>query len=396
MLPCRRVFLINMRCFQIKLVIGGNKVQGVISFITDQLFNIFVGIFSLLIMLSIFIYQEWRERRQRNRETLRLTEEIVNILIRNCINNGISLSQVNLKALIDGFVLLKNCKLNCSLGELLMMVYAKVYENEHISKEVRPGLLKDIEGAMDDAFHYEPNAYVKYGGSTSYSAIIPFTSSILVALALFIIKFKNELQFGQSNEQIVLIAPLLIIGVILTVGSIFILTRNKLLMKLLDILGDIIYPRRKEIDNDSFSQYDKSREPINLSNEKPKKEVKLEQISLNGAIIMEMLEQKTIIEKLLRELYYVHFNERPKFPIMRIVASLRDENLINSESSDLFRYVFSNVNKMVHESEFAISKEAAEKITSSMKVFASEIYDSLEERRKKKVMEQTMETNKSA
>lgn len=106
-------------------------------------------IISLPLAIIFFIYQEYRTRRSHAREVLRLRDEITSLIIRNHVNNEVHVSKIDLQVIISRFEIFKNCRLKMSNIEIIKIVYAKVYENEHISNVMRLQLLKELEEIMN-------------------------------------------------------------------------------------------------------------------------------------------------------------------------------------------------------------------------------------------------------
>ena len=338
--------------------------EAIVKFITNQLFNIGTALFAIILTIGIFIYQEWKNGKQKSRETIRLTEEIVNTIIRNSINSGISLSKVNLKALLDGFVLLKNCELNCGLDDLLKMVYAKVYENEHISKEIRPTLLKDIEDVMTSSQFEVVGNGNKRMGSIFMSANTAIISATLISILILLAIQTIEPQLPNINPKTLSPLPYVLASLIM-----LILIRTPRFERGLNILLEKNKVKTKQT-NMPVEDFKEPSIPLESS----KEEIKLQQVMTNSDVVMKVYEQRAIIEGLLKEIYQLALKQRMIYPVTRAVSQLTEAKIIDESLREFFRFWYAKSSIAVHEPEQFSSVEEIERLINNLKHLASDLH----------------------
>lgn len=322
------------------------------EFIISAQFGIGMTILGVFLTIMFFIYQEWRSRKQQDKESLRLTEELVNLIIRNCINNNLALKEVDLGLLIDGFILIKNCKWSYSLEEILKMVYAKVYENEHISKEIRPTLLKDIEDKIIE-LEYESHNLEMVTDNKDRFLITPFPILVATVITVFVsfITFKIDPKLLVNENIIVILAIPLFLALITSIGL------PKFSLQMLESINRILFGEQNTI---TFKEDSK----INFSDigvKAPTEEVKIESLTNNSSMIKEILNQKFILEKLIKNLYSIVFPQTKGYPpFIRQLDKLFTEGILDESLMIELRKCFQEINYYLHNDEESIHRISIE------------------------------------
>lgn len=182
--------------------------QNFLSNIIEQS-NMILGVVSVVITIGLAIIQERRKSKELDKETIRLTDEIVMIIIRNCLSN-ISIKHVDLNILIEGFGKIRNGCLKYNAKTIMTMVYAKVYENDHLSEMDKKSLLTEIEyelRTIDEVINK------KTSNSDSGSVTLPAAITI-GTMALIFYTLENALDLSSTNLNDLNV--LVIIALILT------------------------------------------------------------------------------------------------------------------------------------------------------------------------------------
>ncbi|MCZ8537112.1 hypothetical protein M9R32_07975 [Paenisporosarcina quisquiliarum] len=182
---------------------------------------------SLIIAIIFFIYQEFSKARNKTKETLRLKDEFINMIIRNHINSNLEIAQVDFDIVISGFEKLKSCKLIYSKKDFLEMIYAKVSDNEHIESRIRINILKQTKAVLTDV-SLEENEN-KVNSSKFYMLFATFGASS-ISLILMIIASGLVIK-----EDILPDNPLMIVTII-SIFTIIFLKAQPILDKILELL----------------------------------------------------------------------------------------------------------------------------------------------------------------
>lgn len=292
------------------------------SFILSDEFNISVSLFSLFLGIVFFWYQEYRQRKAVDRETIRVTEEFVNLIIRNCVNKKILLSDIDLSFMLEGLVLIKNCDLKYNLQEVVKMVYARVYENEHISDEVRKNLLREIEQYLNELLsNYE------YLNKEKYQPTIRsiFLSFSMVAVGIVVPLIINKYAYIESNSLVFT----LVLSVLVVFTSMFTARTIKLLFLFFNDKKTQSKPQPK-------SRPPEIPPPSQISQDTNTNEVHLSNLIRNENIVIEVFKQRFIFEYLIEEVnvHIVPEEKQQWLPFHRKVGMLRERGIITIELSD--------------------------------------------------------------
>jgi hypothetical protein len=296
-------------------------------------------IISLVLAVIFFAYQEHRSRREHAKETLRLRDEITNLIIRNHVSNGVPVSRIDLQVVIDGFESIKNCSLKVSTVEVIEMVYAKVYENEHLGNSMRGELLKELEDILSNysigLLEDQPNR--------DQDIIINPRISALIAIPIlsFIMAFGNFLSYIKDLNTIFVNVLMLALVLLYLYAA----------PAIHSVLEKFIEGKDRKKENSQFSEkvLQINQSEIKLPKFDESEEVTFEQLFDNKEDIYEVFGQRVILEKLLRNLYLEVFQEETKFPVSKIISLLARENILNENLTYPLRRAYQYSNFVIHE-----------------------------------------------
>ncbi len=327
------------------------------SIISSTSFVNTVTIFSLFLTVIFFVYQEQRSRKEHTRERLRLRDEITNLIIRNHVSNGVPISEVDLQIVIDGFESLRNSSLKLSTVEVIEMVYAKVYENEHISNEMRVQLLKELEGILNSystgLLENKLNEDDEININSRMTVLLSFPVLMLVlALVNFLTEKANMNVFGST-----------IIMLTLFFGYAYITpTLNSWLEKLINGKG-----QKEEKNKLPERMLQVNENKLNLSDPDTLEEVSFEQLFQNRKYIHEVIEQRMILEKILTNLYAKIFDERSRLSISRMISLLVRENILDQNLAYSLKKLYQYSSFVIHEGKLHQEVSSYEDLINNLK-----------------------------
>ncbi|MEK4574583.1 hypothetical protein NSS74_19025 [Bacillus sp. FSL E2-8868] len=339
-------------------------------------------ILSLILAIAFFLYQEIKQRKERQKEIIRLKEEIINLVIRNHVNSEVHIFRIDLDSLIEGFEKNKNCKLNMEREDIVKMIYARVCENEHISNNIRLELLKQLEEILENIRYDITNTTIQ----SDSDRFALFTSRISLIVSLFVFLFI--VQFAQYSEANLNLNNILKVAVVV-VPIILLISMNPLLEKVVKkvvrIIGDSIFPGTKEENTGKDGKEIEQHYQLmssNLNNER-KEEIKFNEFFNDSEEIRQVFEQRIILETIIRQLYFVRFNEETRMPILKIISLLIEEDIFSKRLSNELKQVYSASSHVIHEGKLPSSINNYEQLINLMKELAFIIHTILNEYQEK-------------
>ena len=294
-------------------------------------------ILSFVLAIIFFIYQEWRQRNQERKEALRLKEEITNLVIRNHVNSGVHIININLDMVIEGFEKSKNCKLRISKEDLLKMIYSRVYENEHITDTVRLELLKQLEEILNNQKYEILTSVVEESADAKMFTIRPLVSiTISFLLFVFLLLAAESLKFKINNILMFLIFIILPIIVIFFIKPIIDKNINLLLTG-------------RKTKNPLINEHNYNLTVPNNKTDSGNQGIKFDEFFIDNKEIREVLEQRVLIETILRDIYKIKFNEETRLPVVKLISLLKDEGIISEVLSPVIKEAFTASSFVAHE-----------------------------------------------
>ncbi|MBT2616132.1 MULTISPECIES: hypothetical protein [unclassified Bacillus (in: firmicutes)] len=314
-----------------------------ISFISTSQFNATLAIFSVLLTIAIFFIQEARQKKHSTKETIRLTEELVNLIIRNSVNKSLNISNINLTYMLEGMMFSKNFNLRHNTEQILKMVYAKVYENEHISVDIRPSLLSEIEDRINGLMYEEVDLPNNSNKRSLWSLSISIVTAVVVSfIPSWIIGYVEPSKGTLSNTLLLLsvlvfiiVVPLLIIKVVQPI------VRNNKIAKQNSTLTN-------------SSQINIHTVPTIINNTHgspaPEKEIEFNSFVEDAPTVLEVFKQRFILENLISELLRKTDKDfQNNFSPIKTLMFLRDNNTIDKDFYQNLRELLRFSNSVVHD-----------------------------------------------
>ncbi|WP_213423674.1 hypothetical protein [Bhargavaea massiliensis] len=343
--------------------------------ISTSEFSATIAILSVLLTIGFFSFQEVRQKKHSTKETIRLTEELVNLIIRNSVNRDLNISNVNLTYMLEGMMYSKDFNLRHNTEQILKMVYAKVYENEHISMEIRPSLLSEIEDRINYLTYEEvdlPNNGDKRSvWSLSISVVTAATVSLIPS---WIIGYVEPGKGTVSNVLLLLVVLVFIVIIPLII---------------IKIVQPIVrnYKNAKESSTltTNSSQINVNTVPAIINNthsfSSPDKEIEFTSFVEDAPALLEVFKQRFILENLINELLRNTDKDVQKnYSPIKALMILRDNKTIDRDLYANLRDLLRFANSVIHEGLSEHMKPAyIEGIIKSMKLEAvklKEIIDS--------------------
>ncbi|MDY8022803.1 hypothetical protein [Paenibacillus polymyxa] len=296
-------------------------------------------IISLILAVIFFAYQEHRSRREHAKEILRLRDEITNLIIRNHVSNGVPVSRIDLQVVIDGFESIKSCSLKLSTVEVIEMIYAKVYENEHIGNSMRVELLKELEDILSSysigLLENQPNS--------DRDIIITPRMSVIISLPVLV----SIMALGIFLSYTMDLNTIFVNVLMLTLLFLYLYA----MPAVHSLLEKFINGEARIAENGQLSKkiLQINQSEINLSKFDESEEVTFEQLFDNKEDIYEVFGQRVILEKLLRNLYLEVFQEETKFSVSKIISLLARENILNENLTYPLKRAYQYSSFVIHE-----------------------------------------------
>ena len=326
-------------------------------------------ILSLLLAVIFFVYQEYKGTKERAKETLRLKEEIVSLIIRNEVNDNIS--NINqLEIILEGFDLLKDTRLGYKTKDILKIAYTRVYENEYTEEGVRKKVLDRLQSYIDEyndsKLSISEDLYShKHMTMTTYSVVVMTIVIYTICMLLNIYTQNNE------NHIIVkfIVFFLTFIFPIASVKYIYDIS-SKLTLKILRLINAL-----KDIETNKTNDINKgivsNKESNNIST------VKFEDLFKGDKkIINEIMEYRLIIETLIKEIYENRFGEfGNRKSINLLVKDLSKAEVIDINLAEDIRGIYSMASKVIHEGYLNNDIMQEERLLIDMKILANYIYE---------------------
>ena len=343
-------------------------------------------ILSLLLAVIFFVYQEYKGTKERAKETLRLKEEIVSLIIRNEVNDNIS--NINqLEIILEGFDLLKDTRLGYKTKDILKIAYTRVYENEYTEEGVRKKVLDRLQSYIDEyndsKLSISEDLYShKHMTMTTYSVVVMTIVIYTICMLLNI--------YTQNNENHIIVKfivffltfifPIASVKYIYDISSKLTLKILRLINALKDIetnkTNDINreIKNKKEVEtliNDINKGIVSNKESNNIST------VKFEDLFKGDKkIINEIMEYRLIIETLIKEIYENRFGEfGNRKSINLLVKDLSKAEVIDINLAEDIRGIYSMASKVIHEGYLNNDIMQEERLLIDMKILANYIYE---------------------
>ncbi|KPB06035.1 hypothetical protein AAV98_03700 [Bacillus sp. CHD6a] len=328
-------------------------------------------ILSLFLAIIFFVYQEYKRRKERQKEILQLQDQIINLVIRNHVNSGITISKIDIKSFINGFEMLKNCKLRLEIEDITQMIYAKVYENEHIPRDTRLDMLRHLEELIGE-FRYEITDERQSENDPLSFNITRISAFIMIGLFMLAIQFVEGF-----NKSLNLNNFLLVVLITLTIIVLGLLKpiMDKFINYLIDLMFGFIKMNKTSVSENktnvkgnhnefSFSNVDKV----------VAKEVKFEEYFNDNEGIRTTLEQRVLIESMLRQIYYKLTNENTTLPLYRITTTLVEKEIISKAFSNEVMVLYKASSYVVHEGKLPPNITEYNQLINGMQDISNKLY----------------------
>ena len=300
---------------------------------------------------------------------MRLTEELVNLIVRNTVSNGISLRDIELTFFLEGYTKLKNSDIREDNSQLSKMVYAKIYENEHIGK-VREAMLLEVRDIIKDFEEMADTKKKTFGIRNIAKLVSSITLVIGFILCLFALQgvvssLLESKNLNDSMKVIILIVLLLLSLIVIPL-----------------IINIVIKPLKIEIDNlitimdSNFSAWKSQRTknktipatpvspPVPSLAVTPEitveridgnsttnqfKTMGLEKYISNENLVVEVFLHRFVLEKLITTLYLKKYGyEDRNFSFSKKVNQLIYEEKIPKGFGETIKSLYSWSSKIVH------------------------------------------------
>lgn len=338
--------------------------------IGESEFGSLISILGLIITISVFIYQERGKRQEKTKETMRLTEELVNLIVRNSISNGsgIPFRSINLTYFLEGYKQLKNSEMNEDNIRLSKMVYAKIYENEHIANNVREQMLIEVKDIIEE-FEERANSKRKNLGFRGLAKLL-FSLVFVTALVILIfvlpswmrVLVQTDTLSGALKVTIFIILFLLALVIIPIIINILIKPLVTEVDNLLDIADDHFLnwkgKRGKKSKNNTRCEQSSSNEPVIKSAQEKSSEERLSSLNLNKfiddeTILVETFKHRFMLEQYIREIYTRKFEGEnyKRYTIGKLLNQLIYDGIIDKEIGELAKKLYTLANRVIHEGD---------------------------------------------
>ncbi len=327
----------------------GERMENLVTNIIKQS-SVILGVVSLVITLGIALVQERRKSKELDKETIRLTDEIVTIIIRNCLSN-ISIKHVDLNILIEGFSKIRNGNLRYNAKTIMTMVYAKIYENDHLNENDKKSLLSEIEYellTLNQESQGRVSLYEDDRGSITLSVAITLAT---VTLIYYTIDGSISLTTTDLDFNSILLYVALILTTLVFVPIFSNYTAKSLVKRNDTEIVDIKHAISNMLKSDSrrnglsknFSSidYDESNNTVKIKNEDQ---------------LIKCLKNRYIIENLIAKLSYSSNSEIDKdknikrLGIRRMISLINNEIISEELKSEIYE-ITSHLNRIAHEYE---------------------------------------------
>ncbi|NQD68454.1 hypothetical protein HP456_21335 [Bacillus haikouensis] len=336
-------------------------------------------ILSVILAIVFFLYQEYKKRKEHQKEILQLRDQVINLVIRNHVNSGVKLTNIDLESFIDGFEKTKNCSLRLRSDDISRMVYAKVYENEHIASELRLELLNQLEELISSN-KYEVT--VEQQSEKDQTSISTSRISIVVILFLFILLLQMIIKYFDFDYFKVIIMT----SVVIIILSILKPEIDIIIGKLVN--GLLKSEKNEKIQNRGDTNFvvNKKR-TVNFSSSALKKTVsqniKFEDYFLEADEIRRTFEKRILIESIIRRLYLLVYNEDTKMPVYRVINKLVDEGVLPKELAQEVNIIYRLSSYVIHEGQKPPEINEFNELINPMQDIADILNDLLENYKRK-------------
>lgn len=337
--------------------------------IGESEFGSLLSILGLIITISVFIYQERGKRQEKTKETMRLTEELVNLIVRNSISNGsgIPFRSINLTYFLEGYKQLKNSEMREDNIRLSKMVYAKIYENEHIANNVREQMLIEVKDIIEE-FEERANSKRKNLGVRGLAKLL-FSSVFVMALVILIFVLPSWMRVlvqtdtlgGALKVTIFIILFLLALVIIPIIINILIKPLVTEIDNLLDIADDhFLNWKRKRGNNKKNTGREQSSssghviKPTHENSNKGKlSSLNLKRFIDDETILVETFKRRFMLERYIIVIFTRKFegeNYR-KYTIIKLLNQLIYDRIIDEEIGKLAKKLYLWSSKVIHEGD---------------------------------------------
>ncbi|ABY42426.1 hypothetical protein [Bacillus mycoides] len=352
--------------------------------IGESEFGSLLSILGLIITISVFIYQERGKRQEKTKETMRLTEELVNLIVRNSISNGsgIPFRSINLTYFLEGYKQLKNSEMKEDNIRLSKMVYAKIYENEHIANNVREQMLIEVKDIIEE-FEERANSKRKNLGVRGLAKLL-FSLVLVTALVILIfvlpswmrVLVQTDTLSGALKVTIFIILFLLALVIIPIIINILIKPLVTEVDNLLDIADDHWKrgKNNKNNKNNTRCEQSSSNEPVIKPAQEKSSEERLSSLNLkrfinDETILVETFKHRFMLEQYIREIFTRKFegeNYYMRYPISKLLNQLIYDEIIDKEIGELAKKLYSLTSRVIHEGDRDIDQVVYQDTIASM------------------------------
>lgn len=352
----------------------------------SNLFGVLIGVVSFFVTIGIFIYQQNREKIKKSKEVELLTEDIISQVVRNSTQNNIKFVEINIEYLIDGFALLRNVDLNCTLVDLLKMIYMKIYENDYVVKSDKVSILNEIEHLIKD---YKTRSWLKTSDEAQSGTKLGVLFSLIVTLLVYILGglfLSSYYGVGEFNLLTFIQDPIwitMVISLFILIGVTYIYKKIRVQLAREEKLKS--YEKTFSFNLDEFIKVEENDSDVSLkstnenssvphsNNDDLNSEVTIKNAFSNVTDnqkklnLGEMVYIRQNIERELNLLYYKFFNEdrwvNPTYALRKLAALIQNSDLSEELQNDghnsynLLRRIISDLNMAIHEYPWKIEIE---------------------------------------
>lgn len=348
-------------------------------------------ILSLLLAVIFFVYQEYKTTKDRAKETLRLKEEIISLIIRNEVNDNISISNINqLEIILQGFDLLKDTRLGYKTKDILKIAYTRVYENEYTNEDMRRKVLERLQNYIDE---YDNSKLSINEDLYSHKHMIMTTYSVsVITIIIYTICMLINIYIQNNESNTILRFTIFFLTFVFPIASIKYLygISSKITLKVLRVVNalknidsNILINIKNKIEVDSEIN-DLNKKVDKNTNYEDLEVVKFEDLfSGNKSVIKEIMEYRLIIETLIKKIYKNTFGDFDyRKPVILLTKDLAKKGVLNPGMIEEVRIIYTLSSEIVHEGRLIKDVMPEEILLVNMKKIANYLNEILEKNKK--------------
>ncbi|WLV25872.1 hypothetical protein QR721_06630 [Aciduricibacillus chroicocephali] len=339
--------------------------------IGESEFGSLISILGLIITITVFIYQERGKLQEKTKETMRLTEELVNLIVRNSLSNGngIPLRSINLTYFLEGYKQLKNSVMREDNILLSKMVYAKIYENEHIANNVREQMLIEVKDIIEE---FEESANIKKKTFGIRGLVKLFFSSIFVtALVILIFVLPSWLKVLVQTDtlsgtlKVIIFITLVLLALVIIPITINVVIKPLVteIDNLLDLADDNFLNWKRKYGKNVGREKSSGNEPLIKPTQEKSDEDNLNRLNLlrfvnDEKILVEIFKHRFMLERYIREIFTRKFKGDTDryYTFSKLLNQLISDRIIDKDLGGMAKKLYSWSSKVIHEGDQEIDQ----------------------------------------